>query len=52
MLMWFNLQRDGSGNGYFCRKFAATNISSASKQSESLRLVSQVHMIAGQNVKK
>ena len=31
-LMWFNLQRDGSGNGYFCRNFVATNISSASKR--------------------
>ena len=37
---------------YFCRKFAATNISSAPKQSKSSRLVSQVHMMAGQNVKK
>ena len=51
-LIWFNLQRDGTGNGYFCRTFAATNISSASNQSKSLRLVSQVHMMAGQNVKK
>ena len=33
--IWFNLQRDGTGNGLsnindtFCRKFAATNVSSA-----------------------
>ena len=38
--------------GYFCKKFAATNISSVPKQSKFSRLVSQVHMMAGQNVKK
>ena len=34
------------------RKFAATNVSSAPKYEHLPRLVSQVHMMAGQNVKK
>ena len=33
--------------GYYCRKFAATNINSVPKQSKSSRLVSQVHMNDG-----
>ena len=36
----------------FCRKFAATNVSSTPKYEYLLKLVSQVHMMAGQNVKK
>ena len=35
-----------------CRKSAATNVSSASKYEHLPRLVSQVHRMAGQNVKK
>ena len=52
-LIWFSLQRDGTRNGLsnikdtFERKFAATNISSAPKQSKPSRLVSQVHVMAG-----
>ena len=34
-----------------CRKFTATNVSSAPKYVILPRLVSQVHMMAGQNVK-
>ena len=50
MLIWFNLHIDRTGNGlsnlmsYFCRKFAATNVSSSLKyvylQGWSLRLKS------------
>ena len=36
----------------FFRKFAATNVSSALKSELLPRLVPQVHMMAGQNVKK
>ena len=37
----------------FCRKFAATNVSSAPTYEHfPVMLVSQVHMMAGQNVKK
>ena len=48
----WNWKRIVHHQGYFCIKFVATNISSAPKQSKSSRLVSQVHMMAGQNVKK
>ena len=53
-LVWFNLQRDGTRNGLSNIKetFAATNVSSAPKYEHLPRLVSQVHMMAGQNVKK
>ena len=59
-LIWFNLQRDGTGNGL-------SNIKDTFAESlqlqmsvlhqrmsifQSSRLVSQVHMMAGQNVKK
>ena len=52
-LIWFNLQRDGTRNGLsnvketFCRKFVVKNVSSL-HQNMSI-LVSQVHMMAGQN---
>ena len=36
----------------FCRKFAATNVSSTPKYEHLPRVVSQVYMMAGQNVKK
>ena len=36
----------------FCRRFAATNVSSAPKYKHLPRLLSQVHMKARQNVKK
>ena len=60
MLMWFNLQRDGTRNGL-------SNIKETFAESlqlqmsvlhqrmsifQSSMLVSQVHMMAGQNVKK
>ena len=60
-LIWFNLQTDGTRNwlkmelehqGDFCRKFAATNVSTAPKYEHLPRLVSQVHMMAGQNIKE
>ena len=54
-LIWFNLQRDGTKNGLsnIKEKFAATNISSAPTYEHfPVMLVSQVHMMAGQNVKK
>ena len=56
-LIWFNLQRDGTRNGLSniketCRKFATINVSSAPKYEHLPRLVSQVHNMAGQNVKK
>ena len=56
-LIWYNLQRDGTRNGFsnmrrLLRKFVATNVSSAPKYEHPPRLVSQVHMMAGQNVKK
>ena len=51
-LVWFNLQRDGTRKGDFCRKFAATNVSSAPKYEHLPKLVSKVHMMAGQNIKK
>ena len=57
MLIWFSLQRYGTRNGLSniketCRKCAATNASSAPKYEHLPRLVSQVHVMAGQNVKK
>ena len=56
-LIWFNLQKDGTRNGLSnireaCRKFAAANVSSAPKYEHLPRLLSKVHMMAGQNVKK
>ena len=56
-LIWLNLQRDeiemdSLTSGDFCRKFVATNVSSAPKYEHLPRLVSQVHMMAEQNVKK
>ena len=58
-LMWFNLQRDGTGNGlsnikgHFCRKFLATNVCSAPKYVHLQGWSdSEVHMMAGQNIKK
>ena len=58
-LIWFNFQRDGTSNGLSNTKetFAEnlhlhTNVSSAPKYEHLPRLVSQVHIMAGQNVKK
>ena len=56
-LVWVNLQRDGTRNALSnikenCSKFAATNVSSAPKYVILPRLVSQVHMMAGKNVKE
>ena len=54
-LIWFNLQRDGTRNGLsnIKKTFAATNVSSAPTYEHfPVMLVSQVHMMAGQNVKK
>ena len=46
------LEMDSLTSRDFCRKFAATNVSSAPKYEHLPRLVSQVHKMAGQNVKK
>ena len=43
---------DSLTSGHFCRKFVATNVRSAPKYEHLPRLVSQVHMMARQNVKK
>ena len=54
-LIWFNLQRDGTINGSsnVWGNFAATNVSSAPTYEHfPVMLVSQVHMMAGKNVKK
>ena len=54
-LIWFNLQRNGTRNGLSNIKetFAATNVSSAPTYEHfPVMLVSQVHMMAGKNVKK
>ena len=57
-LIWFNLQRDGTRNGLsnirkLLKKFTATNVSSAPTHKHfPVMLVSQVHMMAGKNVKK
>ena len=47
-VIWFDLQR------YFCRKFAATMpvLHQSMSILQSSRLVSQVHLMTGQNVKK
>ena len=58
--MWFNVQRDGTRNGFFNTKdtFAESLqlLTPVLRQSMSIfqssRLVSQVHMMAVQNVKK
>ena len=42
-LIWFNLQRDGTRNGFLHQRMSIFQPS---------MLVSQVHMMAGQNVKK
>ena len=61
MLLWLNLQRDGTGNGMYNIKdtFAESlhlQVSVLHQGSQLslqvLRLVSQVHMMVGQNVKK
>ena len=52
----FTKRQDATGNGLsnikdtFAESLQLQNISSAPKQSKSLRLVSQVHMMAEQNV--
>ena len=59
-LIWFNLQRNGTRNGLSsikktCGKFAATNVSSVPTYEHFPVFnagLSQVHMMAGQNVKK
>ena len=59
-LIWFNLQRDGTGNGLSnikdtCAKSLQLQMSVLHQSMsifQSSRLVSQVHMMAGQNVKK
>ena len=58
-LIWLNLQKDGIGNGLSNIKntFAEglqlqISVLYQSKVARSSRLVSQVHMMAGQNVKK
>ena len=56
MLIWFNLQSDGTGNGLSDMKDTFAEClqlqMSVLHQSMCIRLVSQVHMIAGQNLKK
>ena len=61
MLLWLNLQRDGTGNGMYNIKdtFAESlhlQVSVLHQGSQLslqvLRLVSRVHMMVGQNVKK
>ena len=61
MLLWLNLQRDGTGNGMYNIKdtFAESlhlQVSVLHQGSQLslqvLRLVSQVHMMVGQNVRK
>ena len=57
MLIWFQLQRDETGNGLSNIKNTFAEVCSYkcqffTKVCAFLRLVSQVHMIAGQNVKK
>ena len=59
-LMWFNLQQDRTGNGLHNIKdtFAESlqlqmsGLHQSMSIFQSSRLVSQVHMMAGQNVKK
>ena len=58
-LIWFNLYRDGTGNGLPSTKYAFSESlqlqMSVLHQSmcifQSSRLVSQVHMMAGKNIK-
>ena len=60
MLIWFNLQRDGNGNGLSnikdtfaeCLQLQMSVVLQSMSIFQSSRLVSQVHMMAGQNVKK
>ena len=59
-LIWFNLQRDGTRNGLpnFKETFTESLLLQTSVLHQSMsifqssRLASQVHMMAGQNVKK
>ena len=55
-LIWYNLQRDGTGNGFSNIKDTFAAAISVLHQSmciyKSSRLVSQVHMMAWQNIKK
>ena len=54
-LIWFNLQRDETRNGFSNIKetFAATNVSPAPTYEHfPVMLVSQVHLMAGKNGKK
>ena len=56
-LIWFNLQRDGSGNGLsntkkLLQKVCSYKCQFCIKVCASSRLVSQVHMMPGQNIKK
>ena len=55
-LIWFNLQRDGAGNGLSNIKDTFSVEMSVLHQSmynfQSSKLASQVHMMAGQNIKK
>ena len=55
-LTWFNLQRDETGNGLYNIKDTFVErlqlLMSVLHQSMYVHLVSQVHMMAGQNKKK
>ena len=55
-LIWFNLQRDETGNGLYNIKDTFVErlqlLMSVLHQSMYVHLVSQVHMMAGQNIKK
>ena len=55
--IWFNLQRNGTGKGNLTSRALLQKASSykcqfSTKVSASSRLVSQVYMMAGQNIKK
>ena len=56
-LIWLNLQRDGTGNKLsnikvLLQKVCCYQCQFCTKVCASSRLVSQVHMMAGQNIKK
>ena len=56
-LIWFNLQRNGTGNRFvisriFFQKFCSYKCQFCTKVCASSRLVSQVQMMVGENIKK
>ena len=52
-LIWFNLQRDGTGDTFAeSLQLQMSVLHQSMSIFQSSRLVSQVHMMAGQNVKK